>query len=176
MKLLLLFQNILFLENIQYFYYVILVNPSVKRIDIAFLFSILFIAFLFITLSTLNSFWFVSLQLLFVKVSNTLFDFNITNIISLQNSVFNSFNNKHFFSPIWKTTFLENLSFAKLFLLSWYSYMIINFKVKTYLIILLLISKQMLGFTSTGLILIALWYVCIYSLCHPIDQYDHFLI
>ena len=67
-------------------------------------------------------------------------------------SVFNFFNHKNIFRPIWSANFCRNI------LIFWYSDNMTNFSLRIYLgFIFLLESIHVFDFTSTGLILVVLW-------------------
>ena len=107
--------------------------------------------FLFIIFSTLNSFRFF-LCFFFIKRCNNFFPFKITNHISSRHSVFNFFNHKNVFRPIW------NIAFGKVVFVFWHSQNITNFISLIYLLELIYVFD----FTSTGFILIVLWYVLLH--------------
>ena len=72
------------------------------------------------------------LQFYFVVLSNNFFAITITNNISPRHSIFNFFNLKNFFRPIWSITFTK---LCKNIFTFWYSNMITNFKFSIFLII-----------------------------------------
>ena len=95
-------------------------------------------------------------QFFFVKCSNNFFPVKIICNICLRHSIFNFFNQKNFFRPIWSVTFCKNV------FIFWYSKNITNFKFKIF--ISLLESICILDVTRIGVILILLWYVLLYLL------------
>ena len=109
--------------------------------------------FLLITLTILNSFWFVFLQSLFVKHSNKFFLAKIINSLCPRHGIFHFFNHKNFCWPIWSETFYKNI------FVFWYSNTITNFKFRIFINFFTRVNIYMFGFISTGLILIVLWYV-----------------
>ena len=84
--------------------------------------------FLFLTFSTLNSFWFVFFQFFFVKSSRNYVAYNITDKICPRNSVFKLFNHKNLFRPIWNIAFWKNV------FVFWYSNNITDFKFRNFII------------------------------------------
>ena len=91
----------------------------------------------------------------FKNRSNNSFAFNITSNICPQHSIFNFCNDKNFFRPIINKIFRKNI------FIFWYSNNITNFKFR---IFIFNFSARVgfvlaLDFTSTGFILIVLWYV-----------------
>ena len=109
--------------------------------------------FLLITIFILNFVWFVLCNSFFVKLSNNFFTFKITNKICTGHSIFNVFNHKNFFGPIW------NVNFCKNGFIFWYSYMIANLKLRIFIVIFIV-----LDFTSKDFILIVLSYALLYLL------------
>ena len=95
------------------------------------------------------------LQFIFIKSSNNLFSIKIINNICPRRSIFNFFNHKNFFRPIWSITFCKNI-----FML-WYS-PILNWGSLS--LISLLEPIYVFFFTSTSFILILLWYLLLYLL------------
>ena len=77
----------------------------------------------------------------------------IVNNISPWHSIFNFFNHKSFFKPICRVTFCKNI------FIFWYSNNTTNFKFRIFSWFSLIESMYALDFTSTGFILIVLWYV-----------------
>ena len=69
------------------------------------------------------------LAILLRNVPTNFFVFKITNHVCPRHSVFNFFNHKIFFRPIW------NIYFCKNVFILWYSNIITNFKFSTFLII-----------------------------------------
>ena len=112
------------------------------------------------------------LQFIFVKHSNNFFAFEINNnMLMFEDSIFNFFYHKNIFRPTCLVSF-----FAKMFL-----YLdilttstILNLGSLSSIYWLELI--YMFDFSSTGFILIVLWYVLLCLLCHLIYQYKDFLI
>ena len=62
------------------------------------------------------------LQFVFVKCSNNIFFIKIINNIRPRHSIFNFFNHKNFFRPIWSVTFCKNI------FIFWFSNIINSFK------------------------------------------------
>ena len=114
--------------------------------------------FLMVTFSTLNFVWFAFLQFFFEKHSSNFFNVKSINNIYPRNSIFNFFHNEDFFIPIWRVTFCKDI------FLSWYSYIVTNFKLTISIIFSSLKLIHVLEFTSTGFILIVLWHVLLHSL------------
>ena len=112
------------------------------------------------------------LQFILVKRSKIFFSFKMTNNICPRNSVFNFFNDKNFFRPIWNIAFCKNVSVFR------YSNYITNFKFRILIISFLTRFNICAWFSLTIFILIVLWYVLLYllTLYHLIYQYTHFLI
>ena len=100
-----------------------------KELSLPFQLTYSLSSFLFITFSTLNSFWFVFffLRFFFAKHSNNFFAFKITNTTCLGHSVFIYFNHKNFFRTIWKIAFCKNV------FIFWYSNNITNFKFRIFI-------------------------------------------
>ena len=109
------------------------------------------------------------LKFIFVKRSNNFFSNKIINSLCPRHSIFNFFNHKNYFRPIWSVTFCKNILiyFDILALLP-----ILNFGFLS--VISSLESIYVFDFTSTVVILIFLWYVLLY-LYRLIYQYKHFL-
>ena len=95
------------LENIQSFILRFLSIQMLKKLSQLYHLTYSLSGIFFITFSTLNSFWFVFLQLFFVKCSKNYFSFKISNNICPQDSVFNFFSHKYFFGLISNTAFLQ---------------------------------------------------------------------
>ena len=123
--------------------------------------------FLFITLLL---FLICFLKFFFVKCFNNFFTVKIINNICTRNSIFNFFNHKLFFWPIW------NIDFCKNIFIFWYSYMITNFKFRTFFIILF-IKVNIYACLYINRLHFNVSVICIvYLLCHLIYQYNHILI
>ena len=86
--------------------------------------------FFFITFSIWNYFWFVLMQLFFVKSSNNSFVVKIINNIIPRHNIFNFFNHENFFGTIWSVTLSKNV------FTFWYSKNITNFNFRIFFIIL----------------------------------------
>ena len=84
-------------------------------------------------------------QFFFVQCSNNFFSIKIINNISIWHSIFNFFNHKNFFRPIWNVT-SPILNLGSLLLIS------------------LLESIYVFHFTSAGFILFDIWYLLLYLL------------
>ena len=68
------------------------------------------------------------LQFFFIKRYNNFFTFKITNSTCPWHSVFNLFNYKNFFRPIWNTAYCKNV------FIFWYFNNITNFKLRIFII------------------------------------------
>ena len=115
------------------------------------------------------------MQFFLIKRSNNFFSIKVLYYICLRHNIFNFFNHKTFFRPMWGRTFCKNISIFQ------YSYIVTNYIFRIFDIIFFLKLIYVLDFTSTGFILIVLWYfvlryVLLYSLYYLIYQYTHFLI
>ena len=102
-------------------------NPTVKKI-IIFSFDYLFNSKLFL-ICFLNIFFFLKRSSNFSPQHSTVFPRHST--ACLRHSIFNFFDHQMFFTPIWNATFCKNI------FIFWYSYMITNFKFRTFFIILI---------------------------------------
>ena len=98
------------LENIGSFLYNrITLNPTIKRIIITFPFDISFITF-FLDYFFYPIFLLISLlQFFSIKCSNNFLTIEIINNICPRNCIFNFFNYKNFFRPIWCVSFSKNI-------------------------------------------------------------------
>ena len=134
-------------------YYVFFINPTVKRIIIAFPFNLMFITFSFYYFFDSKLF----LISFFVARSSNFFVFKIINNKCSRHSFYTLFNHKNFFRPI------QNMTFSKMFL---YSDIVRSpiLNLGTLLSISLLESIYVLNVTPRGFILIVLWDVLQYLL------------
>ena len=129
-------------------------NLSIKRIIITFPFNIQFIAFSFNYFFYSKFFLISFLQFFFIKTSNNFFTIKIINYICPWNCIFNFFNYKNFFRPIWCVSFSKNIFVLR------NSYMITNFKFRIFLFESSLYSAKELDITSIGFIFM------FYELCY----------
>ena len=130
-QLSLFLQSLSVLENFYIMYIIYFISPTVSRIIVTLPFNILFIAFsLYYFFNSkpcfISFFQFFSVM----RFTNNFFTIKTTNNICPQNSIFNFYNDKSFFQPIWKVIFCKE-SF-----LFWYSCMITNFKFRTFFAVL----------------------------------------
>ena len=91
-----------------YIYHVFLSTQLLKELTKPFDLTYSLSPFLLITFSTL-SFLLFYLQFFFIKPSNDFFAFKITNHICPRHSIFNFFNYKNVFGPIWNMAFCKNI-------------------------------------------------------------------
>ena len=96
--------------------------------------------------------------ILFWKCSKNFFSIKITNKICPRHCIFNFFNLKNFFIPIWSVTFCQSILYFYILTIS----LILN--LGSLLLISLLEPMYLLDFTLAGFILIVLWYVLLYLL------------
>ena len=102
----------------------------------------------------LNSFWFVFFfQFFFVKLFKNFFVLKITNYVHVGRSVFNFFNHKNFFRPIWDIAFCKNV------FIFWYSNNTTNLNLGSSSLMCSIESIYLFDSTSTGFIFILLWYL-----------------
>ena len=121
------------MENFHLFLLWLFINLTIKQTIASFPFNkhiLVFSLDCFSNCSVLNYF----LHFFFAKSSNNSFAVRIVNNVSPRHSIFNFFNHKNFFRPIWSVTFRK-----KLFMF-WYSNNITNFKFKISFIIFLIKS------------------------------------
>ena len=121
--------------NILLFIMPFFIYVAIKGIIVSFSFNIHLSPFFLSTFSTLNCFWFV-----FVKYSNNFFAIRIINNICPQHSIFNFFNHKNIFRPIWSISFRKNIFICS------YSNNISNFQFRIFFIIFLTRVKILLWF------------------------------
>ena len=138
-------------------YYVLFINPTVKRTITTFQFDMGSSPFRLITFSTINSVWFVfcycfSSDVLTISSSLRSLITYVFDFFNHKNSLI-FFNHKNSFRPIWCVTFWKNM------FIFWNSNNITNFKFRIYLIDFWLELIYVFDFISTGFILIVLWYV-----------------
>ena len=126
-----------------YWYYVFFIYLTIKQIIILFPFNIEFVAFSLDYFFKSKLFLIYFLQFFLVKCSNNFFLAKIINNICPWNSILKSFNCKNFFRSISSVIFIKNILFS---------------------LILLLETIYVFDFTSTGFILIVLWYALLYLL------------
>ena len=119
-----------------------------------------FISFLLGYLFYSKFFFICFLQFIFIKHSNNIFTIEIIDNLCSWNNIYNFFDYKNSFRPIW------SISFSKSVFLFWYSYMITNLKFRIIIIFLLpkLIYILSLTFISKRLHFNSLWYVLLYLL------------
>ena len=98
------------------------------------------------------------LQFFFIKRSNNFFSFKICNNIFHDTVLFNFFNYKNFFRPVW------NIAFCKNVFIFWYSNNINNFKFRILIINFFTSVNVYAWFYISIFILIVLWYVSMYLL------------
>ena len=149
------------MKTFTHLYYVFFINLNTKRTIVALPFSILFFFLLeknfflyfFLFFSYYSKFFYICfLQFFFVKRSKNFFTIEITNDICPQHNIFNFCNVKHFFWPTWNTAFCKNVFLFR------YSYMITNFKFRTFLTTFF-IKVNIYAYISAVFILMVLWYV-----------------
>ena len=122
---------ILVLKYIHLFILCFIINPTIKRIIITFLFSLNIVYRIFFRYFFKSKLFLICfLRLYFVKRSSDFFSVKITNNRFLRYSVSEFLNNKNFFRLIWKIAFCKNI------FVFWYYNIITNFKFRTFLIIL----------------------------------------
>ena len=97
------------------------------------------------------------LYFFFIKCFNDIFTIEIINNICPCNCIFNFFNYKKFFRPIWCVSFSKNIFVIR------NSYMMTDFEFRIFIINFVFKINICIILTSTGLILIVLWCVLLYS-------------
>ena len=104
------------------------IYPSIKRIIITFPFYIQSITFFLDYFFNSEIFLICFLQLVFVKCFINFFPFKVISNICQRHSIFNFFNHKNFFRPIWSVTFCKSIH------IFWYSNITNNFKFRIFII------------------------------------------
>ena len=111
----------------------------------------------------------LSFAFLFICFKN-FFSIKVFYCVCLRNSIFTFFDHKNFFRAIWRATFF------KIVFMFWYSYMVANLNLGSLSFFSTSKIIDVHECTSTGFILIVLWYVllCLLTISSNLSIYTFF--